>query len=149
MKVPKQHHLATAAWELTVPKGVTSRTFVKPPKDSDVTSMAVCWGYLEGDVWVRIVVGTRPRKGRTLRGYIHQISGVDGVRIIVPGGRGARRATFSVERDEPVGEERFERVTVLVAAGRREFVTLAISTVGSAVHSEVDSIIASLRLLDT
>jgi hypothetical protein len=54
----KQHHLVTAAWELMVPYGVTSRTFVKPPGDSDVTSMAVCWGHLDGDVWVRIVVGT-------------------------------------------------------------------------------------------
>lgn len=144
----KQHRLATAAWELTVPYGVTSRTFVKPPEDNDVTSLAVCWGYLEGDVWVRIVVSTRPRKGRTLRGYIHQMSGADGMRVNVPGARGARHATFSVERDEPVGEERFEHVTVLVAAGRREFVTLAISTVGSAVHGEVDSIAASLRLLD-
>jgi hypothetical protein len=144
----KHHHLATAAWELSVPYGVTSRTFVKPPTDSDVTSMAVCWGHLDSDVWVRIVVRTRPRKGLTLRGCIHQMSGVDGVPVKVPGGRGARRATFLAERDEPIGEERFERVTVLVAAGRRELVTLAISTVGSAVHGEVDSIAASLRLLD-
>jgi hypothetical protein len=144
----KPHHLATAAWELTVPYGVTSRTFVKPPEGSEVTSMAVCWGYLDSDIWVRIVVGTRPRKGRTLRGCIHQMSGVDGVQVKVPGGRGARRATFLAERDEPIGQERFEHVTVLVAAGRNEFVTLAISTVGSTGQGEVDSIAASLRLLD-
>jgi hypothetical protein len=144
----KQHHLATAAWELTLPYGVTNRTIVKPPQNSDVTSMAVCWGYLDSDVWVRIVVRTQPRKGRTLRGSIHQMSGLDGLRVKVPGGHGARRATFLTERDEPIGEERFERVTVLVAAGRREFVTLAISTVGSAENGEVDSIAASLRLLD-
>jgi hypothetical protein len=144
----EQHRLATAAWELSVPYGVTSRTFVKPPEDSEVTSMAVCWGYLDSDVWVRIVVGTRSRKGRTLRSCIHQMSGVDGVRVTVPGGRGARRATFLAERDEPIGQERFERVTVLVAAGRNGFVTLAISTVGSTEQIEVDSIAASLRLLD-
>jgi hypothetical protein len=142
------HHFATSAWELRVPLGVTSRDVVRPPSDTDITTMAVCWGRLPSGRWVRIVIGTRPRRGRSLRTYIRTMAGGDGRSTEVAGAHGARRAEFTVELEDPVDGERTEHVAVVVAAGRREYVTVAISTVGEPAGGEVDPILDSLRLLD-
>jgi hypothetical protein len=146
MKPP--HRFATPAWEVQLPYGVTSRSLVDPPTGSDARSMAVCWGHLDSGTWVRVVIGTVPRKGRTLRSHVHKLAGLDGRAVRVAGGHGARRAEFTMERDEPVGGESFEWVTLVVAAGRRELVSLAIGTTGQAAAGEIDAIVDSLRLLD-
>jgi hypothetical protein len=143
------HEFTTPAWKVQLPFGVTSRSLVDPPADSDLTSMAVCWGRLDSGTWVRIVIGTVPRKGRTLRTQMRKVSGLDGRAVRVAGGHGARRAELAVERDEPIGGEAFDRVTVVVVAGRRELVSVAISATGHAEAGEIDAIVDSLRLLDT
>jgi hypothetical protein len=66
----------------------------------------------------------------------------------VNGARGALRAEFTVELEEPVGEQRIEHVALVVAAGRHAYVTVAVSTVGEPAPGEIDAILESLRVLE-
>ena len=99
----------------------------------DFTTMAIYRGWVADDP-MSTIVSSRPRQGLTLRRLCGRL-GADfhtptggGDAIAVPGANGARRIDGLLDLEEGLGEppQWAERVTVVVAAARREFVALTV-----------------------
>ena len=134
-------------WEVAFPPGIVARE-VTPPSDSPYSTISLARGWI-GDHAVTIVVTTRPRRGVTLRSEARRLGGGDeGTEIAVEGAKGARRVDRDLENDEGVSpDDGLERMTLVVAAGRRDMLALVIRVPRRApVRDAVDTLVASLRV---
>ena len=134
-------------WRLALPEGVSGRASTPAP-DSPYTATSIARGWL-GDHAVTIVVTKRDRRGVTLRSEARRLGGEEGDEIDVPGAQGARRVDRVIEMEEGVSPDGIERMTLVVAARRREFVLMVVRVPeGAPVSEDVEAIVASLELED-
>jgi hypothetical protein len=144
----------TAAWAIEVPEGMIGRA-VDPAPDSPYDSMFLMRGWLDEVAPATLVVTTRPRRGTTLRGEARRLGERfeqppgEGSPIEVDGAHGARRIDGTIDLGEGVSADGIDRISVVVAAGRRALVLLTARTrPADEVARELEAAIRSFRVLD-
>lgn len=123
----------------------------------DFNTMAIYRGWVADDP-MSVIVSSRRRKGATLRRLCRQLGADfhatpgDGDAITVCGAHGARRIEGLLDLEEGLGEppQWTERVTVIVAAARHEFVTLTVRRrPEDDLDDAVERVVASFELRQT
>jgi hypothetical protein len=99
-------------------------------------------GWIVDDLPCTIVIATSARKGSSVRREMRRICGVEGRSFA-----GMRRHDWREHVEEGVVLDDFERGTLIVAASRREFVSLTIRTPDDdLVAAPVEAVVASFRV---
>lgn len=144
----------TPQWRIDVPEGIIGRA-VEPAPDSPYDSTFILRGWLNDSAPATLAVTTRPRKGVTLRaearrhGDRFEEPPGDGTPIEVAGAHGARRLDGMIDVGGGVASEGIDRITVVIAAGRRALVMLTVRTrPADEAAAELEHAIRSLTVLD-
>ena len=126
-----------------LPRGMNCGEVGPPP---ELEQMTICRGEFAPGSPAAIITGARARDGWTLRSLARHL-GDEGEPAEVAGARGARRLGFELEVEEGLAHDYLERLDLVVAARKRDFVTLTVRTIAADGHREtVERILASIEI---
>ena len=128
-----------------LPAGMNCGVVGPPP---ELTHMALCRGEFAPGSPACIIAGSRDRGDWTLNKLARRLGG-EGVPVDVTGARGARRVDFELYVEEGLALDYVERLTLVVAARRRDFVSLTVRTIAEHDHRDtVERIVRSLAVVE-
>ena len=116
-----------------LPRGMNCGPLSTPP---ELTAMTICRGVFAPGSPAAIIVSTRPERAP---------GAIKGERIEVPGARDAHRFHNEMHVEEGLAFDYLERVDVVVAKRKHDFVTLSVRTIASDGHNRIiDRVIDSI-----